>query len=175
MGQVAAHPAAGISPPERLLPSHVIAGFRSREPALDEWLTKSALRNEAGRSSRTYVACAPGREVIGFYTLSNGHVQRDRAPKKLQRNAPDPLPVMVLGRLAVAEGWERRGIGSGLLKDAMLRTLSAGEIAGVTALLVHSKSEQAAAFYHLAGFKPSPLNPLTLMLPLKEIESAYGR
>ena len=174
MGQVAPHPAAGISPPERLLSSHIIAGFKSREPALDGWLTRSALRNEASRTSRTYVVCAPGLQVIGFYTLSNGHVQRDHALKKLQRNAPDPIPVMVLGRLAVAEAWERRGIGSGLLRDAMLRTLSAGEIAGITALLVHSKSEQATVFYYGSGFKPSPLNPLTLMLSLKEIEGELG-
>ena len=171
MGQVAPHPAAGVSPPGPLLLSHTLIGFKSREPALDEWLTKSAVRNETSRGSRTFVVCAPNsNEVIGFYALAAGAVQRDQAPKKLQRNAPDPLPVMVLGRLAVSEAWERKGIGQGLLKDAMLRTLAAGEIAGIAALLVHSKSEQAAVFYHRSGFKPSPLNPLTLMLPLTEID-----
>lgn len=151
--------------------SHRVAGFKSREPALDDWLTKWALRNEAGRTSRTFVVCAPNStDVIGYYSLATGAVQREQAPKKLQRNAPDPIPVMVLGRLAVAEAWERNGIGSGLLKDAIFRTLNAGEIAGLAALLVHSKSEQAAVFHHRSGFKPSPLNPLTLMLSLKEIE-----
>lgn len=176
MVQVASHPAASFGQPERLSSAHAIAGFKSREPTLDEWLTKSALRNEIGRASRTYVVCAPAKpDVIGFYCLANGHVQRDQALKKLQRNAPDPIPVMVLGRLAVSEGWERRGVGKGLLQDAITRTLSAGEIVGVAALLVHAKSEQAAVFYHRAGFHPSPFNPLTLMLSLKEIAREVGR
>lgn len=176
MGQVAAHPAASYRQPEPLLSSHNLSGFKSREAALDEWLTKRAFRNEAGRTSRTFVVCAPGcSDVIGFYSLATGAVQRDQAPKGLQRNAPDPIPVMVLGRLAVAEAWERKGIGSGLLSDAIRRTYSAGEIAGIAALLVHSKSEQARVFYHRSGFKPSLLNPLTLVLSLRELEHELNR
>ncbi len=121
--------------------------------------------------SRTFVICAPETDdVIGFYSLANGAVQRAAATKRLQRNAPDPIPVMVLGRLAVAEAWERRGLGRSLLRDAVLRTVQAGEIAGVAAILVHAKSDEAAEFYRRFGFSEAELHPLTLMLPLATIK-----
>ena len=158
------------SAPERLTDVHDIAAFASREPALDDWLRRRALAAE-GRTARTYVVCA-GRRVVGFYALANGAVQRAAAPPRLRRNAPDPVPVMVLGRLAVDAAWEGRGIGRGMLRDAVLRTLAAAEIAGIGALLVHAISPQAREFYLGAGFRPSELDPMTLMVTLAEAAAA---
>lgn len=162
-----------MRPPERLTDAHDLSAFGSSEPALDEWLKRRALAAE-GRTARTYVTCA-GRRVVGFYALANGAVQRNTATSRLRRNAPDPIPVMVLGRLAVDARWEGRGLGSGMLRDAILRTLAASEIAGVAAILVHAISERAKAFYEKSGFKPSDLEPMTLMITLAEAEAELTR
>ena len=169
MGPVVGHPAADLQPPEPVNPSHKIAEFQSTEPSLNDWLQKRAWANQVGNFSRTFVAATATGEVAGYYTLATGAVQRAQATKRLQRNAPDPIPVMVLGRLAVSQDWEGRGVGSGLLRDALLRTLSAGEIGGIAAILVHAISQKAAGFYSARGFMPSPLHPLTLMLPLSAV------
>lgn len=172
MGEVATHPAAEPGAPERLTAGHDLEGFRSREPELDDRLRRHALRNE-GPGSRTYVVCA-GRRVVGFYALANGAVQREVAARKLRRNAPNPVPVMVLGRLAVARECEGRGIGSGLLKDAIRRTLQAAEIAGVAAILVHAISDEAKGFYERRGFTESELEPMTLMISLRDALAELG-
>jgi len=112
---------------------------------------------------------------VGFYALANGGVQRAVATPKLRRNAPDPVPVMVLGRLAVDTGWEGRGIGRTMLRDAVLRTLGAAEVAGIGAILVHAISERAKAFYLAAGFTPSDLEPMTLMVTLAEAAAELSR
>lgn len=161
--------AAGpIGPPEALEPKHVLTGFNSGEPALDEWLMRRSLANQARRASQTYVACA-GDVVVGYYCLAAGAMVRGDAVPALRRNMPDPVPVLVLGRLAVRSEQKGSGIGSGLLKDAMLRTLQAAEIAGIAALLVHALHEKAAGWYVERGFRRSPTNELTLMLPVAEM------
>jgi GNAT superfamily N-acetyltransferase len=170
VGAVATHPAASPGALERLGPEHDCSQFRSREPALDEWLRKRALPAQ-GRTARTYVCCR-GRRVVAFYAIANGGVQRAVATPKLRRNAPDPIPVMVLGRLAVDVEFERRGFGSALLRDAILRTLNASEIVGVAAILVHAISDAAKEFYLERGFAASPIEPMTLMLGLNEVEAA---
>ena len=159
--------------PERLTGAHDLSAFASAEPALDEWLRRRALAGE-GRTARTYVVCA-GRRVVGFYALANGGVQRAVASPKLRRNAPDPVPVMVLGRLAVDKSWEGRGIGRGMLRDAILRTLAAAEVAGIGAILVHALSERAKGFYLGCGFTPSDLEPMTLMITLGEAAAELSR
>jgi predicted N-acetyltransferase YhbS len=108
-------------------------------------------------------------EVVGFYTLATGAVQHAVATSKVRRNSPDPVPVVVLARLAVAKRWEGKGIGSGLLKDAFLRTLNVSEEVGIRAILVHAISDKAKAFYEHHGFKPSIVEPMTLMITLPEI------
>lgn len=174
MGQVVVHPAATVRRPEQLSAAHDVSAFESSQPSLDSWLKERAVRNE-GRYSRTYVVCAPDTNiVIGFYALAVGGVQHAEAPKKLRRNAPDPIPVMVLGRLAVVKSWERRGLGASLLRDAILRTAQASEVAGIAAILVHALSEEAAGFYWRHCFEPSELHPLTLMLSLAAIENALS-
>ena len=154
-------------PPERLSAEHDLAQFDSSEPVLDEWLRRRAIQNEARGGSRTYVVCA-GKRVIGYYTLAVGAVAHEQAPGRIRRNMPDPLPVMVLGRLAVDRSFHGRGIGTGLLRDAILRTVHAAEIAGIRAILVHAISETAKRFYENHGFIVSPVDPMTVMITVAE-------
>ena len=157
--------------PERLTSTHVVNEFDSGAPQLDDWLRRRALRNEAEAASRTYVV-GQGHRVVAFYCLANGVVLQAGAPGRVRRNMPDPIPVMVLGRLAVDHRFQGRGLGGALLRDALLRTLQAADIAGIRAILVHAKDDRAKAFYERSGFLPSPIDPLTLMLPLKDARAA---
>jgi predicted N-acetyltransferase YhbS len=156
-----------ITAPEPISASHLIETFSCGTPVLDEWLKRRALKNEDAGASRTFVVCQ-GNRVIGYYTLAIGSVGHREAPSKIRRNMPDPIPVMVLGRLAVDQAWQRAGLGRGLLKDAVLRTLTVSRQAGVKALLVHALSEDTKQFYMRNGFLESPLDSMTLMLPLNE-------
>ena len=161
-----------IGPPEKLSPEHDLAQFDSGEPVLDDWLRRRAARNEASGASRTYVACA-GKRVAGYFSLAVGAVAHEESPGRVRRNMPDPVPVMILGRLAVDREFQGQGIGSGLLRDALLRTLHAAEIAGIRAVLVHAISDRARRFYEAGGFRPSPVNPMTLMVTLAEVERIF--
>lgn len=147
-----------ISAPERLSAHHEVAEFDSGEPVLDDRLRRRALRNETGGASRTYVVCA-GKRVAGYYTLAAGAVAHGEAPGRIKRNMPDPIPVMLLGRLAVDQVFQGQGIGTGLLRDAVLRTIQAAEIAGIRAILVHAISLEAKRFYEKYGFAASPVDP----------------
>lgn len=159
--------AARIAPPEKLSPAHDVSEFDSGEPAFDDWLRRRALHNEASGASRTYVVCA-GRKVVGYYALSTGAIAHTHAPERIRRNMPDPIPVIVLGRLAVDKSFHGKGVGSGLLRDAVLRTLQAAEIAGVRAMLVHPISEATKRFYERYGFIESPIDPMTVMITIAE-------
>jgi GNAT superfamily N-acetyltransferase len=156
-----------IGAPEKLNAGHDLSLFDCGEGTLDDWLRRRALRNEEGAASRTYVVCA-GRRVIGYYRLAVGAVAQASAPGRVRRNMPDPVPVMVLGRLAVDRSFQGRGIGAALLRDAILRTLQAASIAGIRAILVHAISEDAKRFYEWSGFSASPIDALMLMITLKE-------
>lgn len=158
-----------ISAPEPLAGSHQLADFDSGEPSLDEWLKRRAAKNQANGSSRTYVVCE-GQAVIGYYCLAAGAIGHGAVPGALRRNRPDPIPVLVLGRLAIHKDRHQKGIGTALLRDAILRTIQAAEIAGVSALLVHALSEQARRFYRSRGFIESPIKTMTLCLPLATAE-----
>ncbi|WP_447603185.1 GNAT family N-acetyltransferase [Nitrospira sp. Nam80] len=162
-----------ISPPKKLSTEHDLSDFNSGEAVLDDWLRRRALQNEAIGTSRTYVVCFNER-VVGYYTLASGAVTRAAAPGKVRRNMPDPVPVMVLGRLAVDREFQREGIGTGLLRDAILRTLQAADIAGIRAILVHAISEAARRFYESHGFISSPVDPLTVMITLAEARTMLG-
>lgn len=159
--------------PEKLTAKHDIAEFDSGEPLLDDWLRRRALPNEASGASRTYVVCV-GRKVAGYYALSTGAIGHTHARGRLKRNMPDPIPVMVLGRLAVDKAWHGKGVGTGLLRDAVLRTLQAAEIAGVRAILVHAISEAAKRFYEKYGFVASPVDPMTVMITTAEAAKIIG-
>jgi GNAT superfamily N-acetyltransferase len=162
-----------IGPPEKLSSVHNVSGFDSGEPALDDWLRRRAVQNEASGASRTYVVCV-GRKVVGYYTLAAGAVAHAEAPGRLRRNMPDPVPVMVLGRLAVDRTIHGQGVGTGLLRDAVLRTVQAAEIVGIRAILVHAISEAARRFYEKYGFVASPLDPLTVMITVEEAVRTIG-
>lgn len=159
--------AGDIGPPERLSAQHDLFGFDSGEPALDDWLRRRAERNEASGASRTYVVCI-GRKVVGYYTLATGAVAHVEAPGRIRRNMPDPVPAIVLGRLAVDRAFHGQGVGAGLLRDAVLRIVQAAEIAGIRAILVHAISEEAKRFYERYGFVASPVDPLTVMIAVAD-------
>lgn len=159
--------ASQISPPEKLRAEHDSSEFDSGEPALDDWLRRRALNNEVTGASRTYVVCI-GRRVVGYYALSAGAIAHPEAPGRIKRNMPDPIPVLILGRLAVDKTWHGKGLGTGLLRDAILRTLQASEIAGIRAILVHAISESAKHFYEKYGFIESPVDPMTVMITTAE-------
>jgi GNAT superfamily N-acetyltransferase len=158
---------AEVGEPQKLSGHHDLSDFESGEPVLDEWLRRRGAQNEASGASRTYVVCA-GKKVVGYYTLAAGAVTHAETSGRVRRNMPDPVPVMVLGRLAVDRAFHGRGIGTGLLRDAVLRILQAAEIAGVRAILVHAFSEEAKRFYEKYGFVASPIDPLTVMITVAE-------
>ncbi len=142
--------------------------FDCGEITLEHWLKTKALRNESRGAYRTYVVC-DANIAVAFYCLAMGSISSELAPGSIRRNMPDPIPVMVLGRLAVDLAWQRHGLGRALLRDAILRTLQVSEIVGVKALLVHALSDSAVHFYEAQGFHPSPTHSRTLFLPLSEI------
>jgi GNAT superfamily N-acetyltransferase len=154
-----------LSKPEALQPLHNRKKFDCGDNGLNEWLWHRAEKNQYSGASRCYVTCNPLHDIIGFYCLSAGAIARNDVPKKLQRNMPDPLPVMVMGRLAIDKQYHNQGIGKALLKDAIMRTLHVAEQAGVVALLVHALSDSAKQFYIASGFVETPLNSMTLCLP----------
>ena len=156
-----------ITPPEPITTAHNVESFACGVPVLDEWLKRRALKNESSGASRTFVVCSDG-QVIGYYALATGSVGHGNAPGKVRRNMPDPVPVIVLGRLAIDERWQHAGLGRSLLRDAILRTLSVSQQAGVKALLVHTLSEDAKQFYLRNGFLESPLDPMTLIISLQD-------
>jgi GNAT superfamily N-acetyltransferase len=167
-------PAARLRPPEHLGPQHELSAFDSGVPALDDWLKRRALANEDRGASRTYVVHAEDLRVVGYYALASGAVAVERAPGRIRRNMPDPVPVMVLGRLAVDRSLQGQGLGRGLLRDAIFRTLQAAAIAGIRALLVHAISEDAKRFYQRCGFVESPMDPMTLMITLADAEKSLA-
>lgn len=160
-----------LSAPQALTERHQLADFDSGEPSLDDWLRRRAAKNQVNGSSRTYVVCE-GNTVIGYYCLAAGALGYAEAPSSIRRNRPDPIPVLVLGRLAIHKDHHQKGIGTALLADAIRRAIQAADIVGVTALLVHALSEPARRFYLSRGFTPSPIKPMTLCLMLATVEQA---
>ena len=162
-----------FNPPEKLSPDHDLSHFQCGEPTLDDWLRRRALRNEESGASRTYVLCFESR-VVGYYALAVGAVTHGDAPGRVRRNMPYPVPVMVIGRLAIDRSMQGQSIGPALLRDAVLRTIQAAEIAGIRAILVHAISDSAKRFYEKWGFIPSPVDPMTLMTTLAEAQKAIA-
>lgn len=160
-----------LTSPAPLTQQHNIDSFDCGVPTLNQWLQRQALKNEVSGASRTFVICS-GDKVIGYYALATGSVVRQQAPGKIKRAMPDPIPVMILGRLAVDRSQQGCGLGVGLLRDAILRTYNVSQHVGVRALLVHALSETARDFYLRNGFITSPLEEMTLMLGIQEIKSA---
>jgi GNAT superfamily N-acetyltransferase len=164
---------AKLGAPEHLTPEHDLTAFACGVSGLDDWLRRRALVNEESGASRTYVVCAESR-VVGYYAIATGGVAAAAAPGRIRRNMPDPVPVMILARLAVDRAYQDRGVGRGLLRDAVVRTLQAAGIAGIRAILVHAMSEDAKRFYERCGFRVSPIDPMMLMITVAEAERALG-
>lgn len=158
---------ATITAPGPLAPDHELDSFDCGVVLLDDWLKRRARRNEGDGASRTFVSCVDTR-VIGYYCLAAGSVLHAASVGRVRRNMPDPVPVVLLGRLAVDHGWHGKGIGGDLLRDAVLRVLAAAKSVGVRAILVHAISARAKAFYETHGFRPSPLDSMTLMITIDE-------
>lgn len=156
--------------PAPIASGHDFADFSSGEPFLDDWLKRRALKNHAMGASRCFVLCK-GATVIGYYSLSAGAISHEAAPKAMRRNMPDPLPVLLLGRLAIDKRFHNQGLGRALLRDAMLRAVSVASDTGVFAILIHALSEQAKRFYLSRGFVESPLEPMTLVMTLDTVRS----
>lgn len=163
-----------LGPPERLTAAHDVSSFDSGVSALDDWLRRRALPNELSGASRTYVVCPADKKVAAYYALANGGVALAAATGRTRRNMPDPIPVMVLGRLAVDQLYQGRGLGRGLLRDAILRTLQASDIGGIRAILVHAISEDAKRLYERCGFSVSPLDPMTLMITMADAATSLS-
>ena len=159
-----------LSAPTPILTEHELDGFESNEPSLDEWLKKRAIKNQASGASRCFVLCN-GKKVIGYYTLSAGAISHESVSRAMRRNMPNPLPILLLGRLAIDKNYHNTGLGSALLRDAMLRAVSVASDAGIFAILIHAISEQAKRFYMSRGFHESPLQSMTLMMTLETVRA----
>jgi GNAT superfamily N-acetyltransferase len=162
-----------LSPPEKLRADHDLSLFQCGEPPLDDWLRRRALQNEESGASCTYVVCI-GLRVVAYYALAVGAVAHAGAPGRVRRNMPDPVPVMIIGRLAVDQEFHGHGLGQGLLRDAVLRTLQAADIAGIRAILVHAISVDAQRFYERHGFVRSPIDPMMLMITLADVAREFS-
>ena len=156
---------------EKLQRSTAIEAFDCGREALNKFLIRFALQNQQAEASQTYVALADA-EVVGYYTLVVGQIDYDDAPDRLKKGlARHPVPIMLLARLAIATTWQGKRLGAGLLKDAMLRTLQAADIAGIRAFAVHAKDDEARGFYEHFDFLPSPSDPFHLFRLLKDIRN----
>lgn len=160
-----------LSAPEPLSTDHDLSAFACGEASLDDWLKRRALANQLTGASRTFVVADESRVVVGYYALAAGAVAHEGSPSSVRRNMPDPIPVLVLGRLAVAQRAQGLKLGAALLQDAVARALAVSENAGVRALLVHPLNKSASAFYEHYGFQRSPVDPLTLMLRLPGVKA----
>ena len=155
-----------LSAPTLLTEAHDLNLFQSGNDNLDQWLRRRARANQVSGASRTYVVAENAR-VVGYYCLSSGGLDLADAPGSIRRNMPDPIPMAILGRLAIDRSWQGKGLGTALLQDAVLRTGQAAAILGIRGILVHAISDEAKVFYERYGFAASPTNPMTLALSLK--------
>ncbi len=160
---------------EKLHRSHDVEHFTCGEPQLDRFLIRHALQAQQSNSSQTYVALS-GNEVVGYYSIVAGEIAHAQAPERVVKGMPrHPIPLLVLARLAVHIKAQGRGLGAGLLLDALGRTLQVADLIGVRALAVHAKDEQAVEFYRHFGFTPSPTDPRHLFMLIKDIRLAAGQ
>lgn len=155
-----------LTAPEPLNSGHLIDAFECGESVLDEWLRKRALGNQGSGASRTFVVADASGHVMGYYALAAGAVAHETATSAVRRNMPDPVPVLVLGRLAVDREAQGLKLGAALLQDAVKRAVGVSAEAGIRALLVHALSDRAKQFYVHYGFQASTLHPMTLMMRL---------
>jgi GNAT superfamily N-acetyltransferase len=164
-----------LSAVEKLNASHEGDPFDCGKEPLNRFLQRFALSNQKAGSAQTYIVCRGERRVVGYYSLAVGAVEPADAPTRISKGlARHPIPVMLLARLAIDKTEQRRGLGKALLKDALLRTAQAAEIAGIRALLVHAKDDKARSWYEGFDFEPGPADPYQLFLLMKDLRALLG-
>lgn len=158
-----------LSKPVPLRDGHSVQSFSCGRPQMDDWLKGHAKKAIETNTARTFVVCRGTKRVVGYYSLVAGAVERDSTPRVLRRNSPDPIPVIVLARLAVDESEKGKGIGSALLAEAMKRTVQASSLIGARALIIHALDDKAAQFYENRGFRRMQAGSETMYLPIQDI------
>ncbi|EAS1760695.1 GNAT family N-acetyltransferase [Salmonella enterica] len=158
-----------ISAPEPLHAGHVLASFCCGVDTMDNWLKQRAMKNQVTGASRTFVCCDSDTKVLAYYSLASSSVATHTAPGRFRRNMPDPIPIVVLGRLAVDQSLRGRGIGRALVRDAGLRVIQVADTIGIRGMLVHALSDEAREFYLKVGFEPSPMDSMMLMVTLGDL------
>jgi GNAT superfamily N-acetyltransferase len=161
------------SAPEPLAGHHRIEAFDSGVASLDDWLKRRALVNQSSGASRTYVTCE-GNTVVGYYALASSAISVEVAPGRFRRNMPNPNPVVVLGRLAIARPHQGQGFGRALFQDTAWRVISAADAIGIRGMIVHALSDEARAFCLRLGLDPSPFEPLTLMVTVADLRASLS-
>ncbi len=159
-----------FTPPEPLATHHLVADFSCGTAALDNWLKRRALNNQNNGATRTFVTCVDER-VVGYYALASGAISTQSVEGSFRRNMPDPIPVVILARLAIDTSCQGQGVGRALFRDAALRVMQAADTIGIRGIIVHAISQQAKDFYIALGFNGSPLEPMTLMISLKDLRA----
>jgi GNAT superfamily N-acetyltransferase len=162
-----------LSAPRPIAPEDDASEFACGDDIKDEWIRRHALANHLAGGSRVYVTTR-GTRISGFYALATASIQRGDATPRARRHMPNPVPAILLGRIAVDQKEAGQGLGTWLLRDAVLRTLEAAEVVGVRILLAHAASERARAFYLDRGFAPSPTDPLHVMIVLQDARALYA-
>ncbi len=159
--------------PELLAETHELADFASGMASLDDWLKRRAPGNQASGASRTFVV-AEDRRVVAYYAIALGGIGVNSALGRFRRNMPNPIPVVLRGRLGMDRGWQERGLGRALFRDSAGRVLQAADTIGIRGIVVHSISEEARAFYLALGFEVSPLDSMMLMVTLGDVEAGFS-
>ena len=159
-----------ISPPEPLTHDHQIDTFDSGEPVLDDWLRRRARPNQASGASRTYVVCE-GKRAVAYYALASGGIAQPGVPGRFPPNMPDPIPIVVLARLAVDRNYQGQGLGRALFGDAARRVANAADTIGIRDIVVHAISQEARRFYFALGFDACPAEPMTLVVTLADLRA----
>ncbi|MDA8254546.1 MAG: GNAT family N-acetyltransferase [Betaproteobacteria bacterium] len=160
-----------LTAPQPLTTAHRLDEFSCGEQVLDDWLRRRAIANQTRGASRTFVVADQDGRVYGYYAMAAGAVSHQMATGGVRRNMPEPIPVMVLARLAVDHRAQGIKLGGALLQDAVNRALVVSQNTGVRALLVHSLHDRAKSFYEHYGFEISPADPMTLMLRLSSAKA----
>jgi GNAT superfamily N-acetyltransferase len=162
-----------LTPPHPITDEHNVAGFACGRPALDDWLRTRAKRSHHHGNAKTQVVVdTEAGRVIAFYSLAPGSAVRDQLVRKLRDNAPDPVPMILLARLAVDTAYTGRGIGPHLLLDAFRRCVAAADQIGGRGVMTHAKDEEAARFYLRWKFQRMPSNPLLLVMPIEVVRAS---
>ncbi|MEW5944273.1 MAG: GNAT family N-acetyltransferase [Pseudomonadota bacterium] len=162
-----------LTAPAPLTEHHDLASFTCGQDSLDTWLKRRALNNQRTGASRVFVVCDEER-VVAYYALASGAVAMDHAPGRFRRNMPDPIPVVVLGRIAVDQAYQGQGLGRAMIQDAGRRVIHAADTIGIRGVIVHALSDEARTFYERVGFEPSMLDSMTLLITLPDLKAALG-